>query len=112
MVEGGAEKGEGIAELPSSQMGGKGMLANGGGGGNKHNTGGGGGGNFTGGGKGGNEMQGCTQNGNGGIGASSLPYNLNKIFLGGGGGCGDFNNAVGTTGTDAGGMVIIRSGRL
>ncbi|HYV91686.1 MAG TPA: T9SS type A sorting domain-containing protein [Chitinophagales bacterium] len=106
---GGAEKGEGIAVLSSSKMGGRGKLANGGGGGNKHNTGGGGGSNYTTGGKGGNELQGCIPNGNGGIGGAAMPYNLNKIFPGGGGGCGDFNNGVGSVGVDGGGIIIIKA---
>lgn len=110
----GGEKGESIAETTSFNGGGRGRVASGGGGGNKHNTGGGGGGNFTDGGKGGNEMGDCTQNGNGGLGGQGLNYSsvINKIFLGGGGGCGDFNNAVGSTGTSGGGIVIIRANQI
>lgn len=108
-LEGGAEKGESVAEVSTLKMGGKGKLASGGGGGNKHNTGGGGGANYTSGGKGGNEMVGCSQNANGGIGGAALPYSTNKVFLGGGGGCGDFNNNVGTVGTNGGGLIIIKA---
>lgn len=108
---GGAEKGESIVNLGSFLMGGRGPLASGGGGGNKHNTGGGGGGNFSSGGKGGNEMVGCAQNASGGIGGFALNYVpvQNKLFAGGGGGCGDINNAVGSTGTAGGGILVLHA---
>ena len=38
-----------------------------------------------------------------------MPYNTQKVFLGGGGGCGDFNNGVGSIGTDGGGIIIIKA---
>lgn len=110
---GGAKKGEGIAELNDDKMAGKGKLANGGGGGNKHNYGGGGGGNYTSGGQGGGALDGCgtTDLSPGGLDMS--PYiSANTLFMGGGGGCGDFNNAVGSIGADGGGIVIIRAAGL
>ncbi|GEM_PF-3128040 len=107
-LEGGAMKGEGIAEVPHAMMAGKGALANGGGGGNKHNAGGGGGANFTSGGKGGNEIGLCEVIGNGGFGGWAVPFSTNKIFMGGGGGCGDFNDDAGTPGANGGGVVLIQ----
>lgn len=105
--QGGAEKGEGIAFLPPSMMGGKGSLGNGGGGGNKHNTGGGGGGNFSSGGGGGDALAGCLSNP--GFGGENLVtgYNDGRLFMGGGGGCGDQNDGVGSSGANGGGIVII-----
>lgn len=111
-VEGGAEKGEGIAIISESKKAGKGKLANGGGGGNKHNHGGGGGGNYTKGGKGGNALAGCADFENGGIGGINLLPSNQKVFLGGGGGCGDDNNRVGTTGENGGGIVLIKAKTL
>jgi gliding motility-associated-like protein len=111
-AEGGAEKGEGVVTVLDNKMAGKGKLANGGGGGNKHNHGGGGGGNCSKGGKGGNALAGCSNFENGGVGGLNLvPSNL-KIFLGGGGGCGDDNNRVGTKGENGGGIVLIKAKTL
>jgi gliding motility-associated-like protein len=110
---GGAEKGEGIAVLHNDKMAGKGKLANGGGGGNKHNYGGGGGSNYTAAGIGGNSLDGCGI-GDMGIGGASLASYIvpNTLFVGGGGGCGDFNNNVGSIGADGGGIAIIKAGTL
>jgi gliding motility-associated-like protein len=107
---GGAEKGEGIAEVSEARRAGKGAQANGGGGGNKHNTGGGGGSNYATGGKGGNDLVGCS-GGNSGIQGFSLAsiISAGRIFLGGGGGRGDDNNRVGTVGANGGGIVIIKA---
>lgn len=112
--KGGAMKGEGIAVLNSDKMFGKGNLANGGGGGNKHNHGGGGGGNFTSGGLGGESLQGCPIDGNAGVGGLSLSsyYSGNRLFLGGGGGCGDYNDGVGSNGADGGGIIVIRANTI
>jgi gliding motility-associated-like protein len=110
--KGGAEKGEGIGNLSSDKIAGKGAAANGGGGGNKHNHGGGGGSNFTTGGKGGDGLQGCFYNSNGGGGGWALISNVNKLFLGGGGGCGDDNNRVGTVGASGGGIIIILASEI
>jgi gliding motility-associated-like protein len=113
--EGGAMKGEGIAEISNSILAGRGRLANGAGGGNKHNTGGGGGGNYTLGGKGGDELEYCPTAGTGGLGGAALDYagmNYMRLFLGGGGGCGDYNNAVGSDGTNGGGIIIIKADSL
>lgn len=111
---GGAEKGEGIAEISEERRAGKGPLGNGGGGGNKHNTGAGGGSNYTAGGKGGNELQSCIPNGNGGLGGRSLQNGIlqDRIFLGGGGGCGDDNNEAGSVGVDGGGIIFIHASTI
>ncbi|MDB5283829.1 MAG: hypothetical protein JWO06_2904, partial [Bacteroidota bacterium] len=111
---GGAMKGEGISEIATNILAGKGKLANGGGGGNKHNHGGGGGANFTAGGIGGEALEGCPIDGNMGVGGLSLTNAIqgNHLFLGGGGGCGDYNNAVGSNGANGGGIVIIKAGSI
>jgi hypothetical protein len=109
-VEGGAQKGEGICEIDTPRLAGRGPLINGGGGANKHNTGGGGGSNYTAGGKGGNELAGCSVLMNGGLGGNALSsyYSASdKLFAGGGGGCGDYNNNVGSDGENGGGIAII-----
>ena len=110
---GGAKKGEGISDLNDSKLAGKGKLANGGGGGNKHNYGGGGGANYTAAGQGGQSLDGCGT-GNMGIGGMSLAryLSVDTLFMGGGGGCGDFNNNVGSIGADGGGIVIIKAGTI
>jgi len=114
-INGGAMKGEGVAELSNFKMAGKGHLANGGGGGNKHNCGGGGGGNYTYGGKGGNELEGCVINSNGGLGGETIPYlasGYQLLVMGGGGGCGDYNNNVGSDGTNGGGIIMMKANSI
>ena len=105
----GAEKGEGIGSLSSLKLGGRGPQVNGGGGGNKHNAGGGGGSNFTGGGRGGFQYHQCALGNVGGVGGLDLSasYTNNVLFAGGGGGCGDQNNALGVSGEKGGGIIII-----
>ncbi|RXK62235.1 T9SS type B sorting domain-containing protein [Lacibacter luteus] len=109
-------KGEGIAQLSSAKMSGRGKLANGGGGGNLVNAGGGGGSNGTAGGQGGNQFEGCGNNpfANGGSPGLALSYTnaVNKLFLGGGGGAGDANdplggNAFNPNGGNGGGIILI-----
>jgi gliding motility-associated-like protein len=107
----GAEKGEGIAVKVPGLDGGRGAWANGGGGGNKHNTGGGGGSNFSAGGQGGNEATFCPAAPVGGTGGYPLTYTW-PIFMGGGGGCSDYNNGVGTFGQPGGGIIIVKAGTL
>lgn len=102
-------KGEGVVQYPYQY--GRGKNANGGGGGNNENTGGGGGGNFGHGGVGGQIVYrsfSCQGTGPG-VGGSTLSYNdtLNKIFMGGGGGCGHGNNSEGTSGTNGAGICLI-----
>lgn len=111
---GGAMKGEGISMLIDNHLAGKGKLANGGGGGNKHNCGGGGGGNFTAGGQGGEVLAGCALYGNMGIGGQDLLTYIqgNRVYLGGGGGCGDYNNSVGSDGAAGGGIVFLRAASI
>jgi gliding motility-associated-like protein len=110
----GAPKGEGAVVAP--YIYGRGKNINGGGGGNNENTGGGGGGNFGHGGLGGAIVPRtafCPGN-DPGAGGVALPYNdtLNKIFLGGGGGCGHGNNSEGTGGTNGGAICIIIANTL
>jgi gliding motility-associated-like protein len=105
----GANKGEGIANMPFAL--GRGANANGGGGGNDHNTGGGGGGNFAQGGKGGQRTNVSNTSCPGptpGEGGRANDYDpaANRIFMGGGGGAGDQNNNEGTAGNDGAGIVI------
>ena len=112
----GAEKGEGIVSMINGKNAGRGALANGGGGGNKHNSGGGGGGNFTSGGKGGFQANFslCSSDDIGGLGGSGLAYSntQNKIFLGGGGGCGNINDGYGSIGGAGGGIIFIKASSI
>ena len=110
----GSIKGEGVVQYP--YLWGSGKNANGGGGGNNENTGGGGGGNFGKGGIGGTIVARsafCLGNGPG-VGGGSLLYSdsLNRVFMGGGGGCGHSNNSEGTPGTNGGGICIIIANTL
>ena len=107
----GGYKGEGIAELPTNMLTGRGALANGGGGGNNVNAGGGGGGNAANGGRGGNEFSGCSNTSNGGVGGKPVLFPT-KLFLGGGGGGGHQNNSEGTNGGNGGGLIIISAGTI
>ncbi|MDB5281590.1 MAG: hypothetical protein JWO06_665, partial [Bacteroidota bacterium] len=114
-LTGGAEKGEGIAIISSTLDAGKGKLANGGGGGNKHNYGGAGGSNYTAGGLGGNDLSSyCAKGTDLAIGGLSLASFVpsQRLFLGGGGGCGDYNNGVGSDGANGGGIVIVHAANL
>jgi gliding motility-associated-like protein len=108
----GAEKGEGIAEVNNTMNGGRGALGNGGGGGNKHNTGGGGGSNGSRGGRGGDQAFFCGQQPIGGEGGFAMDYSTGRLFMGGGGGSADFNDGVGSAGSNGGGIVIIRAATL
>ncbi len=122
---GGATKGEGIANFIFNKEYGRGKQSNGGGGGNVDETGGGGGSNYGIGGGGGNKTNsGCaaSTHGEGGTSLSLLGYSLadNRIFLGGGGGCGEMNNyhdglnppGAGTPGGDGGGIIFIKCNNL
>lgn len=103
-------KGEGIARLPLFYARGRGKLANGGGGGNSLNSAGGGGSNAGAGGKGGKESGICIpQSDVGGIGGQTLNNVPAKFFMGGGGGCGTFeqNVANATKGGNGGGIVFV-----
>lgn len=108
----GAEKGEGIAEVNNTMNGGRGALGNGGGGGNKHNTGGGGGSNGSRGGRGGDQAFFCGQQPIGGEGGFAMDYSTGRLFMGGGGGSADFNDGVGSAGSNGGGIVIIRAATI
>ncbi|MCX7863352.1 MAG: gliding motility-associated C-terminal domain-containing protein [Bacteroidales bacterium] len=107
-------KGEGVSKLPLAYARGRGKNANGGGGGNGINSAGGGGGNGGIGGDGGKESYQCpvTQN-YGGIGGTnfsiSQTINGGRLFFGGGGGTGTFEqypNDV-SNGGNGGGIAII-----
>jgi gliding motility-associated-like protein len=109
-------KGEGIADIGFDKWNGRGNLANGGGGGNGHNSGGGGGSNDTLGGFGGYQLDSCGNSpyDNGGMRGSSLNYNnnLNKIFMGGGGGAGQndgINPFFRSEGGNGGGIIILKA---
>jgi gliding motility-associated-like protein len=93
---------------------GRGAPANGGGGGTDHNAGGGGGGNGGFGGLGGTGWEGAGGSlGNGGRQGHTLPYDIERVYLGGGGGGGDANNATtGVKGGVGGGIVIITAGYI
>lgn len=112
----GGEKGEGVSEISSQMMRGKGKLATGGGGGNSANAGGGGGSGAHGGGAGGNQLAGCNQSlSSGGIGGISLPVITswsNRLYFGGGGGAGQENNGFSDPGGDGGGIVVVIAGKL
>lgn len=108
-------KGEGIAKIITSMARGRGKWANGGGGGNGINSGGGGGSHAGIGGNGGRESDMClavTQN-YGGIGGvnlfNSTSFNANKLFMGGGGGCGTYEqySTDVSKGGNGGGLAII-----
>lgn len=104
----GAYKGEGIAEVITSQSGGRGSPANGGGGGNNHNNSGGGGANLNNGGDGGGNSSstGCTTTLKG-IGGKALnSFSGQKIFIGGGGGAGHSNNGLSNVSGGSGGGII------
>ncbi len=107
----GAAKGESIADLASTQTGGRGAPANGGGGGNNHNNSGGGGANLTDGGiGGGNSSSGvsCTATLRGGAGRSLSSNSGQKIYMGGGGGAGHSNNGLSNvSGANGGGIIFI-----
>jgi Secretion system C-terminal sorting domain len=125
----GSFKGEGIAALTLNYESGKGKQVNGGGGGNDHNAGGGGGSNYGAGGIG-SRTQACAGGGctgqHAGIGGLTLNTYYtgaeNRIFLGGGGGAGNFadNSAQPAcagantcpTGGEGAGIVIIHAGTM
>jgi Secretion system C-terminal sorting domain len=113
----GAYKGEGVADVATSQNGGRGAPTNGGGGGNNHNNSGGGGANLNAGGLGGgnSSASGCNASANQkGIGGKPLSsWGGRKIFLGGGGGAGHNNNGVFTLGgANGGGIIFIHTDTL
>ena len=110
-----SRKGEGITNVGTDKLNGRGHLANGGGGGNGHNSGGGGGSNAAVGGFGGYQLFECNNSNydNKGIGGIPLTYSntANKIFLGGGGGAGHKDGlptqTLSSAGGDGGGIVIV-----
>jgi len=110
----GGQKGEGIGLISPLKNYGRGKITNGGGGGNNSKSGGGGGSNGGAGGGGGDQYQAelaCANliPGIGGIGGVALTYNnvLNKIFLGGGGGCGAGDVQGEIAGGNGGGIIIL-----
>ncbi|NCU05394.1 MAG: T9SS type A sorting domain-containing protein [Chitinophagaceae bacterium] len=121
---GGAPKGEGVSFFIPNKEYGRGKQSNGGGGGNVDETGGGGGANYGTGGAGGNKSNSffcsAATHGEGGLDLSGYGYSItnNKLFPGGGGGCGEMNNfysgtnGAGTPGGDGGGLVFIKCNTL
>lgn len=121
---GGSPKGEGIASFIASKEYGRGKQANGGGGANVDNTGGGGGANYGAGGQGGNKTNAgiCVSStpGQGGASLAAFGYSSsdNRVFMGGGGGCGEMNNVysapypAGTPGGDGGGIIYLKCNTL
>jgi hypothetical protein len=111
----GDAKGEGIAAFLLGKENGKGPQATGGGGGNDHNSGGGGGSNFGAGGLGGMNLNPaplqCLGQ-NPGIGGNAISSFGNRLFMGGGGGSGDWNNGDGTNGGKGGGIVYIKANTI
>jgi len=119
-------KGEGIATLPQTLLGGRGTVANGGGAGGAQPAqsgltdafynGGGGGGNFGAGGNGGKSSNGINPQYPGGIGGRALIYSTveNRVFMGGGGGSGHrrYNTSGPTSGTNGAGIVLIRANTI
>jgi gliding motility-associated-like protein len=109
----GGQKGEGIAEVSTSRLYGRGALSNGGGGGNSHNSGGAGGGNGGQGGTGGNQypLAACPViiPVTGGVSGKQLPYSVaaNKVYLGGGGGAGHANDGTDKPGGNGGGIIFV-----
>ncbi len=113
----GARKGENIANMPFDKTKGRGAPSNGGGGGLDHNSGGGGGSNVTLGGLGGYQWENCggAPFDNRGLGGHALTYSnsLNKVFMGGGGGAGHYNNATfNPTGASGGGLIFIKTDKI
>lgn len=116
-----APKGEGIYKNTNPFFeAARGKILNGGGGGNSHNGGGGGGGNYSAGGNGGwgwnCDQVNRTAGGIGGIGLSGY-MNINRIFMGGGGGSGERNANpdnmfFDSYGGNGGGIVILRANRV
>lgn len=115
-----APKGEGIAAFIANAEYARGKQANGGGGGNNHNSGGGGGSNYGVGGQGGTKSLEGSFNchgpnpGLGGLSLSSRGYSAanNRVFMGGGGGAGHENNAVGEPGGIGGGIVFVTANSI
>jgi hypothetical protein len=115
-----APKGEGIAAFITNAEYARGKQANGGGGGNNHNSGGGGGSNYGTGGQGGmKSLESAFQchgpnPGLGGLSLSAQGYTPgnNRVFMGGGGGAGHENNAVGEPGGIGGGIVFVSANSI
>jgi hypothetical protein len=105
-----ALKGAGIFKPSASKNSGRAHAANGGGGASIHNGGGAGGGNYTAGGNGGDGWIHCTVVQSNGFGGQTLDnwINAGRIFLGGGGGGGHDNENYGTSGTNGGGIIILK----
>lgn len=112
-TENAAKKGEGIAMFTLNGSHGRGKQANGGGAGNDHNSGGAGGSNSAAGGNGGRNEEpsfGC-QGDFPGFGGVALDYSANRLFMGGGAGCGHGNNAN-YVAPDGAGIVIIKANSI
>ena len=108
------QKGEAIAEVPSSEMAARGKLANGGGGSNTGQHGGSGGGNFGAGGRSAYQWTGCFPYDDiWADGALALDYSDNRLYFGGGGGGGQQDNGLSVTdGSSGGGIIIIKAAAI
>lgn len=114
-TDGGGRKGESVAPFINAKEYGRGAQAGGGGGGNDHNSGGGGGANAGAGGVGGESISPSLFACSGrfpGEGGKVPTLTADRFFLGSGGGAGDGNNFVGTSGGNGGGIVLIFAGSL
>ncbi|QDE80427.1 MULTISPECIES: adventurous gliding motility protein AgmC [Myxococcus] len=107
---GGAYKGEGLRMGRFGTASGRGSVAGEGGGGNCHNAGGGGGGNGGRGGVGGRTSEADMTRDEGGFGGAPAKYSLiDKFVFGSGGGAGEGNDDLGSSGGAGGGVVFIRA---
>lgn len=113
-----SEKGEGLYPNDPAMQYGTGAIANAGGGGNKSNSGGGGGSNFSAGGQGGFQSADCFFTDVGGKGGWQIDDFEKRAFMGGGGGAGqselvdDLGMPTSTAGTNGGGIIFVKAGKL
>jgi len=111
----GGFKGEGLGFAYENQLKGRGRNGNGGGGGNDHNAGGGGGANGGFGGNGSeNDLGTQACDGKSGLGGDKniISTSNNRILMGGAGGAGDSNNNTGTSGANAGAILLIKANAI
>ncbi|MFY2556208.1 adventurous gliding motility protein AgmC [Corallococcus terminator] len=110
---GGSHKGEGVVVSRFGSASGRGNLVNAGGGGNCNNAGGGGGGHRGFGGTGGRSSFLDGSRDVGGLGGTLMDYStVEALLFGGGGGAGEGDNAVGTSGGTGGGVVFVRAANI
>jgi uncharacterized repeat protein (TIGR01451 family)/gliding motility-associated-like protein len=109
------DNGIGWIGYPNGDFG-RGAPGNAGGGGNRSNSGGAGGGNGSVGGSGGwaySGSSGTDKTLSGGIAGANIPASLSRLYLGGGGGSGEANDATtGVKGGVGGGIIIITANQI